>query len=159
MPSRPRRIIAGAGLAAGLLVGSIAPAAALPREPNDRHCERIERFEDRAEARIDRLEARIVRAEAMIERFEDRAEARPARADRFERAIARMQARIDRLEGRIGTITERYNAIAEHCGLDPLGGEPAGDTTDDTTGGEEPTEAETPVDNTLKPDVGPATST
>lgn len=149
MPSRPRRIIAGAGLAAGLLVGSIAPAAALPGEPNDRHCERIERIEDRAEARIERIGDKIDRFEARIERFEARSEARPERADRWQRRIDRMTAKVKRLEGRVDRVTDRYNAIADHCGLGPLGSEPAGDTGEDTTADEAPAEGETPADDTV----------
>jgi hypothetical protein len=120
MSSRTRRLIAGTGLAAGLLVGSIAPATALPGEPNDAHCERIERFEERALGRIDKIESRIARFESRIERFESRAEARPAQADRWERRITRMSTQVDRLEIRIERITGRYDAIAEHCGVDPL---------------------------------------
>ena len=152
MPSRTRRLIAGTGLAAGLLVGSIAPVGALPGEPSDAHCERIERFEERALDKIDRIESRIERFEARIERFESRTDARPERAERWERRIARMQAQVDRLENRIDGLTARYDAIAEHCGVDPLF------PTDDDPATDEPTTDEpgpdTPVDNgTVKPDA------
>lgn len=144
MPSRTRRLIAGTGLAAGLLVGSIAPAAALPGEPADEHCERIERFEARALDRIDRIETRIDRVETRIARFEARSEARPERAERWERRITRMTAKVERLEGRINRITGRYDAIAEHCGADPLA--PA---TDD----EPVVDPDSPVNNSVDPDA------
>lgn len=147
MPSRTRRLIAGTGLAAGLLVGSIAPATALPGEPSDAHCERIERFEERALDKIERIESRIDQFEARVARFESRADARPERAERWERRISRMNAQIERFENRIGKLTDRYDAIAEHCGVDPLfpaDGDPA---TNDPG-------PDTPVDNgTVKPDA------
>jgi predicted RNase H-like nuclease (RuvC/YqgF family) len=146
MSSRTRRLIAGTGLAAGLLVGSIAPASALPGEPNDGHCAKIERFEERALDRIDRIESRIDRFETRIERFESRAEARPERADRWERRIERMNAQVDRFENKITKITERYDAIADHCGVDPLFPAP-----DEPTANEP--DPDTPVDNGVDPDA------
>lgn len=120
MLARTRRVIAGAGLAAGLLIGSVAPAAALPATPTDEHCERIERFEARAQDRIDRIGERIDRFEARIERFESRAQARPERAERWTRRIERLRTRVERFETRIERITDRYDALAAHCGVDPL---------------------------------------
>ena len=152
MPSRTRRIIAGTGLAAGLLVGSIAPAAALPGEPNDRHCERIERFEERALDRIDRIEAQIDRTERVIDRFEARAEARPERADRWERRIERMNAKVDRLRNRIDRLVGRYDAIAEHCGVDPLYGQPADEPAVETPVDDTPAD-NPPVEDTVKPEA------
>jgi hypothetical protein len=139
MPSRTRRLIAGTGLAAGLLVGSIAPATALPGTPNDDHCAKIERFEERALARIDRFEGLIERFEARIERIESRAEGRPAHAKPAERRLERMNAKVERFENRIARITARYDAIADHCGVDPLF--PA----DEDPGTNEP-ETDAPVD-------------
>ena len=153
-----RRVPTIFAVAAGLLVGSVAPATALPGEPGDDHCARIERFEEVALARIGRFETLIARFEAQIERIESRAEqgptrarpahagpeGRPAQAGQAERRLERMNAKIERFENRIAAITARYDAIALHCGADPL-----------FPGDEDPaptdTGSDTPVDGIVAP--------